>query len=127
MLQEVTTGMGPHLIYKTIGGNVDLYFFPGPLPEDVVNQYQALIGTPFLPAYWALGFQLCRYGYHNLGEMQAAVSRTQQAGIPLDVTYADIDYMDRYKDFTTGSVGYIVNVEISYAVSSIHFKKFALN
>uniref|UniRef100_A0A914XFT1 P-type domain-containing protein n=1 Tax=Plectus sambesii TaxID=2011161 RepID=A0A914XFT1_9BILA len=101
--QEITTGMGPHLIYRTIGGNVDLYFFPGPKPEDVINQYLALIGTPALPAYWALGFQLCRYGYHNLGEMQAAVTRTQQAGIPLDVAYADIDYMDRYKDFTTGS------------------------
>jgi alpha-glucosidase (family GH31 glycosyl hydrolase) len=37
---------------------LDLYFFPGPSPEDVINQYLALIGKPFLPAYWALGFQV---------------------------------------------------------------------
>lgn len=50
--------MGPHLIYRTIGGILDIYFFPGPKPEQVVQQYQMLIGTPFLPAYWALGFQV---------------------------------------------------------------------
>lgn len=56
--QEVETGPAPHLVYRTTGGILDLYFFPGPGPEDVVSQYLALIGTPFLPAYWALGFQV---------------------------------------------------------------------
>ncbi|VDK53193.1 unnamed protein product, partial [Cylicostephanus goldi] len=46
--QEVTTAPGPALIYRTIGGNLDLYFFPGPTPEEVTQQYLALIGTPFL-------------------------------------------------------------------------------
>ncbi|XGW11781.1 hypothetical protein V3C99_012895 [Haemonchus contortus] len=55
--QEVTTAPGPALIYRTIGGNLDMYFFPGPSPEEVTQQYLALIGTPFLPAYWALGYQ----------------------------------------------------------------------
>lgn len=50
--------MAPHLVYRTIGGILDIYFFPGPEPEQVVQQYQMLIGTPFLPAYWALGFQV---------------------------------------------------------------------
>uniref|UniRef100_A0A0N5AMQ5 Maltase n=1 Tax=Syphacia muris TaxID=451379 RepID=A0A0N5AMQ5_9BILA len=101
--QEITTGPSPHLIYRTIGGMLDIYFFPGPSPEEVVQQYLALVGRPMLPAYFALGFQLCRYGYKNLDEMKEAVARTQANGIPLDIPYADIDYMDRYKDFTTGS------------------------
>uniref|UniRef100_A0A914W3I0 P-type domain-containing protein n=1 Tax=Plectus sambesii TaxID=2011161 RepID=A0A914W3I0_9BILA len=101
--QEVTTGMAPHLIYRTIGGMLDLYFFPGPTPEEVVNQYLALIGTPMLPAYWSLGFQLCRWGYQSLQDIQAAVGRTQAAGIPLDVVFSDIDYMNHDEDFTTGS------------------------
>ncbi|XGW25367.1 hypothetical protein V3C99_006640 [Haemonchus contortus] len=100
--QEVVTGPGPHLIYRTIGGRLDMAFFPGPTPEDVVQQYLAYIGHPFLPAYWALGYQLSRWGYPNLDAMKTVVARTQAAQVPLDVAYADIDYMDRYKDFTEG-------------------------
>lgn len=101
--QEVVTGPGPHLVYRTIGGQLDIAFFPGPTPEQVVQQYLDYIGHPFLPAYWALGFQLSRWGYANLDDMKAVVGRVQAAQVPLDVAYADIDYMDRYKDFTEGT------------------------
>ncbi|PAV80118.1 hypothetical protein WR25_02992 [Diploscapter pachys] len=100
--QEVTLGPAPHLVYRTIGGRLDMAFFPGPLPEQVVQQYLAHIGTPFLPAYWALGYQLSRWGYNSLDNMKAVISRVQAAGVPLDVPYADIDYMNAYKDFTEG-------------------------
>lgn len=100
--QEITTGPAPHLIYRTIGGLIDIYFLPGPEPEQVIQQYLAIIGTPFLPAYFALGFQLSRYGYTGLDQMMETVKRVQNYGVPLDIPYADIDYMDRYKDFTTG-------------------------
>lgn len=98
--QEVTFGPAPHLIYRTIGGILDLYFFPGPTGEEVVAQYLALIGTPFLPSYWALGFQLCRYGYRDTDDLKMVINRTQAAGIPLEVIYADIDYMSGREDFT---------------------------
>jgi alpha-glucosidase (family GH31 glycosyl hydrolase) len=100
--------MAPHLVYRTIGGMLDLYFIPGPTPEKVITQYMALIGTPMLPAYWALGFQLCRYGYRDLSDLQAAVNRTISAGIPLEVVFADIDYMNHYEDFTIGGVEIIL-------------------
>lgn len=51
---------GPALVFRTIGGMLDLYFFPGPTPEEVIQQYLALIGKPALPAYYALGFQVSR-------------------------------------------------------------------
>ncbi|VDN35069.1 unnamed protein product [Gongylonema pulchrum] len=100
--QEVTLGPWPHLVYRTIGGMLDITFFPGPKPEDVIKQYLTFIGKPYLPAYFAFGFQLCRYGYTGLDEMKAVVSRVQKVGVPLDVVYADIDYMERYTDFTVG-------------------------
>jgi alpha-glucosidase (family GH31 glycosyl hydrolase) len=87
-------------VYRTIGGLLDIYFFPGPKPEDVVQQYLALIGRPFLPAYWALGFQLCRYGYSSLTDMQDAVRRTQTAGVPLDVAYGSFDDIKGSKHFS---------------------------
>ncbi|KAK0393144.1 hypothetical protein QR680_000074 [Steinernema hermaphroditum] len=103
--QEVTTGPGPHLIYRTIGGLLDIYFFPGPTPEDVVQQYLALIGKPFLPAYWAFGFQISHWGYKTLEHMKAAFQRTLDAEIPIDIQVADIDYMDRKLDFTLNPDG----------------------
>ncbi|CAD5227735.1 unnamed protein product [Bursaphelenchus xylophilus] len=100
--QEVTTGPGPHLVYRAIGGQFEVFFFPGPKPEDVVRQYQQVIGTPYLPAYWALGFQLCRYGFLSLQDMKDTVARVRNARIPIDTIIPDIDYMERYKDFTVG-------------------------
>lgn len=46
------------MTYRTIGGILEYFFFPGPTPEEVIQQYQQVIGTPFLPAYWNLGYQV---------------------------------------------------------------------
>lgn len=35
-------------------------------------------------------------------DLKDTIGRIQNAQIPIDVAYADIDYMERYKDFTTG-------------------------
>ncbi|XP_050403277.1 maltase-glucoamylase [Patella vulgata] len=96
----------PMLIYKTIGGIFDIFFFLGPEPENVVQQYTTMIGKPYMPPYWSLGFQLSRYGYNSLNAMQEAVNRTRDAGIPHDVQVADIDHMDERKDFTIDDVNY---------------------
>lgn len=99
-VQEITTGPGPHFVYRTIGGQLDVFFLPGPTPEMVVQQYEQLVGRPSMPAYWALGYQFCRYGYKSLDDLKQTIGRIRNEAIPLDVVYADIDYMDRYKDFT---------------------------
>ena len=88
------------LTYRTLGGIFDLIFFAGPRPEDVIRQYQSVIGHPYMPPYWALGFQLCRYGYDTLDNMKAAMQRTLDGKIPLDVMYGDIDYFRNQLDFT---------------------------
>ncbi|KAK7074034.1 hypothetical protein SK128_000929 [Halocaridina rubra] len=90
----------PAISYRTIGGVLDFFMVLGPDPEMVVAQYTFLIHRPMIPPYWALGFQLCRYGYASLEELQQAVNRTRDANIPQDVQYGDIDYMDRRMSFT---------------------------
>ncbi|CAF3413409.1 unnamed protein product [Rotaria sp. Silwood1] len=94
------------LTYRTVGGILDVFFFAGPRPEDVIRQYQTVIGNPYMPPYWALGFQLCRYGYNTLDNMKAATMRTLNASIPLDVLYGDIDYFRNRLDFTWDLVNF---------------------
>ncbi|KAM8854558.1 sucrase-isomaltase, intestinal [Synchiropus picturatus] len=97
---DVTLQPTPALTYRTVGGILDFYVVLGPTPEMVVQEYTALIGRPVLPAYWSLGFQLCRYGYANDTEISNLYKEMLAAKIPYDVQYADIDYMERQLDFT---------------------------
>uniref|UniRef100_A0A9J2PS95 P-type domain-containing protein n=1 Tax=Ascaris lumbricoides TaxID=6252 RepID=A0A9J2PS95_ASCLU len=98
--QEITTGPGPHLVYRTIGGNLDIHFFPGPKPEHVVQQYQAFIGSPLLPSYYSLGFQIGRNGYARADELETVVNKLSSTGILFDVVNINMDYMNGSRDFT---------------------------
>lgn len=40
------------------------------------------IGRPVLPPYWALGFQLSRWGYIDINDMWTVINRTREAQIP---------------------------------------------
>uniref|UniRef100_A0A8D2KQH1 alpha-glucosidase n=1 Tax=Varanus komodoensis TaxID=61221 RepID=A0A8D2KQH1_VARKO len=99
---EVKFQPTPALTYRTIGGILDFYMVLGPTPEQVVQEYTALIGRPVMPPYWGLGFQMCRYGYENDTEISDLYNQMKAANIPYDIQYADIDYMERQLDFTLG-------------------------
>ncbi len=63
---EVTLQPTPALTFRTIGGILDLYFLLGPSPLEVVEQYTAVVGRPFLPPLWSLGYHQCRFGYKSV-------------------------------------------------------------
>ncbi|CAG86741.2 DEHA2D03190p [Debaryomyces hansenii CBS767] len=89
------------LTWRALSGVVDLYFFSGPEPKDVIKQYVHEIGLPALQPYWALGYHQCRWGYDTIEELEEVVSNFKKFDIPLETIWSDIDYMDGYKDFTT--------------------------
>lgn len=90
----------PALTYRVIGGVLDLYVFLGPTPNDVVRQYTEVVGKPFLPPYWSLGYHQCRFGYGSTEKTREVWQRTREAGIPFDTQWNDIDYMKDHNDFT---------------------------
>ncbi|XP_012576240.1 PREDICTED: putative maltase-glucoamylase-like protein FLJ16351 [Condylura cristata] len=103
---EVTLQPAPAITYRTIGGILDFYVFLGNTPEQVVQEYLELIGRPFMPPYWSLGFQLGSRGYSDITKLENVVERTRAAGVPCDAQYFDIDYMDANKDFTINNLTY---------------------
>uniref|UniRef100_A0A1I8G6W8 P-type domain-containing protein n=1 Tax=Macrostomum lignano TaxID=282301 RepID=A0A1I8G6W8_9PLAT len=98
--QEVQFVPESAMVYRTIGGILDVYFLPGPTIGQVVSQYTELVGRPSLPPVWSLGYHLCRYGYNSLATMAATVQRNIDSGVPIDVQYADIDHFEGNRIFT---------------------------
>ena len=50
----------------------------------MIQQYQEVIGRPHMPPYWALGFHQCRYGYHDLQEVEEVVSQYVANGVSVN-------------------------------------------
>lgn len=88
----------PSITYRTIGGILDFYFFLGPSPDQVIQQYTEVstlikvfkwlhllckvVGRPFFPPYWSLGFHLCRWGYDSANATWDVVKRMRELNIP---------------------------------------------
>jgi len=97
------------LRYQIIGGILDFYFFTGPEPDFVIQQYMKVIGTPYMIPYWGLGAHQCRWGYHTIEMTAAVVDNYEKYNIPLDTMWNDIDYMDNYFDFTNDPIRFPTN------------------
>ncbi|KAG8183257.1 hypothetical protein JTE90_006453 [Oedothorax gibbosus] len=97
---DVVLQPAPAVSLRPIGGIFDLFIMLGPTPEDVVRQYTGIVGRPAMIPYWSLGFQLCKYGYFSLNATDEVLQRNLDAGVPIDVQWNDIDFMDHYLDFT---------------------------
>ena len=80
--------------------DLKLYTITGESAYDITKQFLNIIGRSFAPPLWALGFGQSRWGYKNHKDIDKVVSKYKQAKIPLDYVCLDIDYMDRYIDFT---------------------------
>ena len=80
--------------------DADIYIVEGESVLDIVSQFRGIIGRSYIPPKWAFGFGQSRWSYMTADEVREVADKYQEAGIPLDMIYLDIDYMERYKDFT---------------------------
>ncbi|KAI3341136.1 glycosyl hydrolases family 31-domain-containing protein [Ustulina deusta] len=95
-----------YLEYNIIGGVLDLYFLAGPSPTDVSKQYAEVVGLPAMMSYWTFGYHQCKYGWPDVQFEAEVVANYSAANIPLEVLWADIDYMDNRQDFTLDPQNY---------------------
>ena len=89
--------------YGAEGGNVVYYVFCGPTPRDVVGRYTELTGRTPMPPLWSLGNQQSRYSYMDQEEVREVARGFRERGIPCDVIYLDIHYMEGFRVFTWDS------------------------
>lgn len=76
------------ITWRTIGGSIDLYFFPGPSQPEVTKAYQrGAIGLPVMQQYWTFGFHQCRWGYQNWSVLEEVVNNYEKFQIPLETIW----------------------------------------
>ncbi|XP_004860939.1 lysosomal alpha-glucosidase isoform X2 [Heterocephalus glaber] len=114
---DVVLQPSPALTWRSTGGILDVYVFLGPEPKSVVQQYLDVVGRPFMPPYWGLGFHLCRWGYSSTAILRQVVQNMTRAHFPLDVQWNDLDYMDAQRDFTFNRDGF---ADLPAAVHELH-------
>lgn len=77
-----------------------LYVITGDSLSAVVKQFRQMIGRSYIAPKWAMGYGQSRWGYKTPDDFRKVVDTYRELHIPLDAVYMDIDYMERYKDFT---------------------------
>ena len=85
---------------KAAKNDLTVYIITGENEKDIVKQFRGIIGRSYIPPLWAFGYGQSRWGYKNEADIREVAAKYKAAGIPLDSIYLDINYMERYKDFT---------------------------
>lgn len=88
------------LSFGADGGELDYYLIDGPTPKQVIERYAELTGRMPLPPRWALGYHQCRYSYYPEARVREVAGELRRRGIPADVIWLDIHYLDGFNPFT---------------------------
>ncbi len=80
--------------------NLYVYIITGDSEKDIVKQFRRMIGRSYIAPKWAFGYGQSRWGYKTADDIRTVAEEYRKRNIPIDSIYLDIDYMERYKDFT---------------------------
>ncbi len=86
--------------YAFSGGQYTEYVLAGPDLRDALHRYTFLTGRMAAPPIWSLGHHQCRYQDYADKQVSAIGRQYRERGIPCDVLWLDIGYMDGYRVFT---------------------------
>ncbi|MBM7561758.1 glycoside hydrolase family 31 protein [Fusibacter tunisiensis] len=79
--------------------DVTFYIFEGS-GKEIVKKFRTLIGQSYIPPKWGFGYQQSRWSYETAERVTEIATLFDEYDIPCDAIYLDIDYMERFKDFT---------------------------
>ncbi|KAG9457079.1 hypothetical protein H6P81_001587 [Aristolochia fimbriata] len=87
-------------LWMSEAGIVDAFFFLGPSPKDVVNQYATVTGNPSMPQLFATAYHQCRWNYRDEEDVAQVDSKFDEFDIPYDVLWLDIEHTNGKRYFT---------------------------
>ncbi len=87
-------------VIEIYGKDADIYYISGESEIDIVKQFRKIIGKSYIPPLWAFGYQQSCWGYAKQEDFVNVRENHKKNNLPLDCIYMDIDYMERFKDFT---------------------------
>ncbi|WOO82688.1 Glucosidase 2 subunit alpha [Vanrija pseudolonga] len=90
-------GVKTHWVSES--GIVDFLLLPGPRPTDLFKQYADLTGPAQMPPQFATAYHQCRWNYNTQAEVIEVQDKFDEADIPLDVTWLDIEYAEEHRYF----------------------------
>jgi len=103
-----------------------VYFFTGPTPAKVMQQYTALVGHMPLPARWTLGHHQCRWSYKTQQEVLDVAAKMRERKHPNDAIWLDIDYMDGFRNFTWNSENFPHPEQMTATLHEQHMQLVAI-
>ena len=88
------------LLVSTEKSDIDVYIVEGETLREIVKNFRTIIGMSYIAPKWAFGFMQSRWSYFTKDDVVRIADSYKDARVPLDAIFLDIDYMERYKDFT---------------------------
>ncbi len=88
------------------GQGVDFYICQTKDLNSAIKTFRRLIGKSYVPPKWAFGYFQSRWGYASESDIKEVQQGFKDHHIPLEGIYVDIDYMERFKDFTVDQSKY---------------------
>jgi len=98
--QEIILSHDKKVTWRLIGGVIDLNFFLGESPEEASRKYHKYLGGWTLPALWHLGHHQSKFqGYMNADHLAQIIKGFEDANLPLESLWSDLDYTIGGKSF----------------------------
>jgi alpha-glucosidase len=88
------------LTFESESGELCYYLFSGADVKQVLARYTDLTGRIPLPPLWSLGYHQSRFSYFPQESVLNLAKKFRLQGMPCDVIYLDIHYMDGFRSFT---------------------------
>lgn len=92
------------LIFEAETGELRYYLLAGTDVKHVLSRYTELTGRMSLPPLWSLGYHQSRFSYDSQDTVLKLAHEFRSHGVPCDVLYLDIHYMNGFRSFTWDQV-----------------------